>query len=418
MKIEVPYGKEKINLTIPKKNILDIITEKKNDLKVAENNIISYALNNPVNSKKLSELCKESHNACIIVSDITRPCPSYKFLPQIITEINNGGIDNKDIRVIIGLGIHRKHSEDEKRKLLGDFCYEKVEVMDSDPLSTRVIGTTTSGTPVEVFREALNNDLLIATGNIEYHYFAGYSGGAKAVMPGICSRNSIQANHSMMLNEKSVAGNYLDNPIRNDIEEAGKLIGIDFVFNVILDDHKKIIDAVAGSNNKAWIEGVKRYDSIYSIEVASRADIVVVSPGGFPKDINLYQAQKALDNVKDLVEDEGTIILMALCNEGFGEDVFENWMEDARNYELICRRLKENFELGGHKAVTIAKVTSSKNVHLYSDFDEKTTQKMGFNKITDIQLYLNERIQRDNNLKITIVPNGRFVKVSHYSPST
>ena len=218
-----------------------------------------------------------------------------------------------------------------------------------------------------------------------------------------------------MLNEKSVAGNYLDNPIRIDIEEAGKLIGIDFIFNVILDDNKKIIDAVAGSNNEAWIEGVKKYNSIYGIEVDSKAGIIIVSPGGFPKDINLYQAQKAMDNVKDLVKDGGTIILTALCNEGFGEDIFENWMKDARDYELICKRLKDNFELGGHKAVAIAKVTSSKNVYLYSDFDEIITQKMGFKKIMDIQLYLNERIQKNNNLKITVVPNGRFVKVKNYS---
>lgn len=413
MIIKIPYGKEKITLDILDKNIQDIISEKENNFFMNEKNIIDKALKNPVGSVKLSELSKGSKNACIIVSDITRPCPSYKFLPSILQELISGGVDYKDIKIILALGIHRKHNEIEKKQLVGDFCYEKVKIMDSNPLLTRKIGTTSFGTPVEVFKEVLNNNLLIATGNIEYHYFAGYSGGAKAVMPGICSRNSIQANHKMMLDEKSVAGNYLDNPIRRDIEEAGKLVGIDFIFNVILDEHKKIIDAIAGSNNEAWIEGVKRYNSLYNIEVASRADIVIVSPGGFPKDINLYQAQKALDNVKDLAEEGGTIILIALCNERFGEDVFENWMEDARDYELICRRLKENFELGGHKAVAISKVTSSKNVFLYSDFDKKTTQKMGFAKITDIQLYLNERIKRDNKLKITIVPNGRFVKVSH-----
>lgn len=411
MIIKIPYGKEKITLDIPDKNIQDIISEKENSFFMNEKSIIDEALKNPIGSVKLSELSKGSKNACIIISDITRHCPSYKFLPQLIKELNEGGIKNRNIRIIIGLGIHRKHSEDEKRKLVGDIVYNNIETIDFDITKTTFIGHTSFGTPVEVFDEVFGYDLLIVTGNIEYHYFAGYSGGAKAIMPGICSRNSIQSNHAMMLNDKAVSGNFFDNPVRQDIEETGKLLGINFIFNAIVDDTKKIISAVAGKNNEAYIEEIKKYDAIYKKEVEQSADIVITSQGGYPKDLNLYQSQKALENVKELVSEKGTIVLVASCNEGFGEDVFEEWMKYVKDFEFISQRLTNNFVLGGHKAAAISRLLTKADVLLYSNFKKNETEKMGFKKITDIQAYLNRRISHDRDLKITIVPNGRFVSL-------
>ena len=333
------------------------------------------------------------------------------FLSEPLEELTRGGISLSNIKVILGLGIHRPHTDKEKRKIVGDYVFENVEVTDSDPLKTELIGTTSKGTPVEVFKEIIGSDLLIATGNIEYHYFAGYSGGAKAVMPGICSRASIQANHSMMLDENALSAKAAGNPVREDIEEAGKIAKIDFIFNVILDDDKNIIDAVAGKNNEAWIQGIKRYDDIYIMEVDAPADIVVVSPGGYPKDINLYQSQKALENIKDIVRPGGEIILVASCSEGYGEDTFKEWMGHAKDYSYISSKLKENFVLGGHKAVAVSKVISEKKVYLYSEFDMSSTEKMGFGKISGIQSYLDKKIVKDRDIKITLVIGGRFVKV-------
>jgi len=411
MKINVPYGKEKIELDIPQKNILDIVQGSSALSSIDEEKIISRALESPVGSDILCEIVRGKSSACILASDITRPCPSYKFLPRLVEELNKGGIKNSNIKIILGLGIHRPHTEKEKAKLVGDRVFKNIKVIDSDPSKAKLIGKTSAGTPVEVFDKALESDLLIATGNIEYHYFAGYSGGAKAVMPGICTRDSIQANHSMMLDGRAVSGRTVDNPVREDIEEAGKMVGIDFIFNVILDDSKKIIDAVAGKNNEAWFEGIKKYDQIYKREVNCQADIVIVSPGGYPKDINLYQSQKALENIKDIARPGGVIILIASCSEGFGEDVFEQWMNQAKDYGAISSRLKSNFVLGGHKAVAVARVISSKKVYLYSEFDDRATEKMGFEKLDDIQSYLNSEIMENSRIKITVIPGGRFVKL-------
>ena len=281
MKINIPYGKEKIDIEIPEKNILYIVRGEVSVSVKDEKEVISRAIANPVGSALLSEIARGKNSACILISDITRPCPSYRFLPRLVEELTSGGIPLSNIKVVLGLGIHRGHTEKEKKKLVGDYIFNNLEVIDSDPSKAKLIGKTSAGTPVEVFGEALDSELLIATGNIEYHYFAGYSGGAKAVMPGICTRNSIQTNHNIMLDEHSTSGRFTDNPLREDIEEAGKMAGIDFIFNVILDDDKNIIEAVAGKNNEAWLEGIKKYDGIYMKKVDKPANIVIASPGEY-----------------------------------------------------------------------------------------------------------------------------------------
>jgi len=411
MEIGIPFGKSKMKLNIPDKNILDIISGDSKNTRPDENKIIADALENPIESKRLAELAKGKRNAVVLASDITRPCPSYKFLPYIVDELKAGGIKSSNIKVIFGIGIHRQHTDEEKVKLAGDYTYSNAQLIDSDPSSCKLIGKTSYGTPVEVFRKVLGTDIIIATGNIEYHYFAGYSGGAKAVMPGICSHGSISANHSMMLNDRAIAGNYRDNPVRCDIEEAGKLLGIDFIFNVILDDNKNIIAAVAGENNAAFAKGIDIYDFLYRKEVEDTADIVITSPGGYPKDINLYQSHKALENVKEAVAGNGRIILIAKCPEGFGEETFANWMTDAANFPLLSKRIREKFVLGGHKAVAISKILSKTDVFLYSDFSKDITEAIGFKKLENIQGYLDSQISKYRSIKITIIPTGRFVRL-------
>ena len=413
MHINIPYCKEQIKLEIPENNLLEIIDRSQgiSAIGLNEKKLINDALKNPIGCPALKEMAKGKRDACILVSDITRPCPSYKFLPYLVEELKVSGV--KNIKVIFGLGIHRSHTEEEKIKLIGPQVFKQVDAVDSSELDYRMLGTTSFGTPIEIARQALKSDLLIATGNIEYHYFAGYSGGAKAAMPGICTRNSIQANHSMMLEDNACAGNFTNNPVRQDIEEAGKIAAIDFIFNVILDDKKNIIAAVAGKNNEAFLEGIKIYDLFYSITTNKKADIVITSPGNYPKDINLYQAQKALENVKEIVKDGGEIILVASCSEGFGEDVFEEWMKDSNNYEKLYKRIKEKFVLGGHKAVAVSKLMTKAKVSILSDFSTQVTNKIGFKNIDNLQEYLNNRIAKELDLKITIVPNGRFIKYIH-----
>ncbi len=407
MHFEIPYEKKHIGLDIPDKNIVSL--NYKNDSEeepTDEEKIISEAIKNPVSTDILSNLAYSKSSACIIVSDITRPCPSYKFLEQIIKELKK--VKVKDIKILFGLGIHRNHSDEEKIRLVGNYAAENARLIDFNAENVEFVGTTSFGTPVEVSKEVISSDFLIATGNIEYHYFAGYSGGAKAVMPGVCSKKTISANHSMMLENDSVAAKFISNPVRQDIEEAGRLVSIDFLFNVILNDSKKIISAVSGKNNEAFIKGIKIYDSLYEINVDEKADLVITSPGGYPKDINLYQAQKALDNIKGIVKDGGKIVFVAACSEGYGEKMFEEWMQEVNDYEKLSKKIKQNFVLGGHKAVVISRLLTKSDVFIYSDF--KDFERIGLKRINNIQDFIDGLIRKEKSIKIAVVPNGRFVK--------
>ncbi len=411
MKIDIRYGRGLVEVGIPAENILEIIKTDEVHVPEDEPTIVRCALQKPVGSPHLAELAKGKRSACIAVSDITRPCPSFKFLPFLIDELESAGV--ADIRIVFGLGIHRKHTEEEKRKLVGEYVFRKVtRIEDVDPERFKLVGHTTAGTPVEVSADAVAADLLIATGNLEYHYFAGFSGGAKAVIPGISSRKTIQANHSMMLDDRAVTGNIGDNPVKTDIDEAGRMVGIDFLFNVVLDDQKRIIHACAGNIDEAYLECVKAYEGFFKKEVDRKADIVMTSPGGFPKDIDLYQSQKALDNVKGIVKDGGEIVLIASCEEGCGEKTFAEWITKAGDFSMLNRKIRERFVLGGHKAVAISKVLTRTPVALYSSFSREETERMGFSKVENLQKYIDDKIAPAGDIRITVNPTGRFVRYS------
>jgi nickel-dependent lactate racemase len=241
--------------------------------------------------------------------------------------------------------------------------------MDSDPDDCVRMGVTSSGTPVDVFRPVAHADRRICLGNIEFHYFAGYSGGAKAIMPGVSTRDAIQNNHSAMVRQEAAAGRIDGNPVREDIEEAGRICGIDFIVNVVLNEKKEIIKSFCGHPVAAHRAGCAFLDSFYKICLPKRADIVVVSPGGFPKDINMYQAQKALDNARHAVRDGGIIVWLASCSEGLGEKHFEEWMTGHAKSSDMIEHIRRDFVLGGHKAAAIAMVLKKARIFLVSDLE-------------------------------------------------
>lgn len=223
-------------------------------------------------------------------------------MPLLLSEVYEAGVKKEDITLVFGLGSHRKMTDEEHRHLAGEQAFAEIRCEDGDSSDCVHLGVTKSGTPVDVVRTVAEADRRICIGNIEYHYFAGYSGGAKAIMPGVSTPAAIQSNHSMMVREEAHTGKLEGNPVREDIEEAGKMCGIDFILNVVLNEKKEIIRAVAGDAVKAHREGCRFLDTLYQVSIPHRADIVIVSDGGAPKDLNLYQTQKALDNSKHAVK--------------------------------------------------------------------------------------------------------------------
>lgn len=370
MKLEFGIGTRTETVEVPEQNLLEILEP--NEVTVARRGVeaVDYALENPIGAPKLRELLQPGQKVAIITSDITRPMPTATVMPSLLDEIYRTGVRPQDVTLVFALGSHRPHTEEEKKKLAGERAYHEINIEDSNPNDCIHLGTTKAGTPVDITRTVAEADVRICLGNIEYHYFAGYSGGAKAIMPGVSTREAIQCNHRFMVDDRACAGNLEDNPIRSDIEEAAAICGIDYILNVVLDEHKKIIYAVAGDVTKAHRAGTAFLDTLFLKRLQKRADIVLVSQGGAPKDLNLYQTQKALDNSKHAVREGGMIILIGSCKEGLGEKTFEEWMTKSESPEAMIERIGRDFQLGGHKAAAIAMVLQKADIILVSDLPD------------------------------------------------
>ena len=210
------------------------------DIYFCKGNPCEYELDNLIGAPLLENLVRKGQKIVIVTSDISRPMPSYEVLPGVLDRLYKAGITRQDITVVLALGSHRRHTEEEKRKLVGEQCYQEVKCVDSDIEDCVFLRETKNRIPVEITREVVEADFRICLGNIEFHYFAGYSGGAKAIMPGVASYNAIQMNHRLMIQESSCAGRLEGNLLREDIEEAGNIVGIDYIVNVVLDEHKKL----------------------------------------------------------------------------------------------------------------------------------------------------------------------------------
>lgn len=407
MEFKIKYNTKEVSFSVLEENYAATLMPNAVSIESIDEEEVRRAMNNPIGSKRLKDIVCPGDTIAIVTSDISRPMPSYKVLPVVIEELKSAGVEEKAITIILALGIHRKHTEEEKRRLVGEEIYRSnIRIIDSDKEKCIRIGYCKHGTPVDIFEPVLNADKRIAIGNIEFHYFAGYSGGNKALMPGVSSYDAIQSNHMHMLDANAIVGNLDTNPIRQDIEEITDFIPIHFIVNVVLNDRKQIIKAVAGDHVKAHREGCRFLDKLNKVSIKEKADIVIVSPGGYPKDLNLYQAQKGLDNSKHAIKDGGIIIWCASAAEGFGEEHFEKWMLEKSPNEMIGE-LKSKFTLGAHKAAYIAMTLQKARIYLVSELDPDLVSKINMVPFKSVQEALDDAISKlGRNSKVIIMPEG------------
>jgi nickel-dependent lactate racemase len=394
MKVSLKYGEKQLQLEVP--DHTEILSPKTEFPSVDDPfGEVRRALDNPIASPTLTQVVEnmKPRKIAILVSDLTRPSPSHIIVPPILEELNRAGVKREQIKIVFGLGFHRKMSEEEMKKAVGEEVFERYECINHDIDNCVYIGETSRGTPVEVFRPVIESDLIIATGNLELHWFVGYSGGYKALLPGVCSKRTIEKNHSLMLSENAIAGN-INSPVRLDIEEAGAMTNVRFIVNVVLNSKKQIVKAVAGHPIAAHREGVKYIDAMYKVPIAKKYDVVIASCGGFPKDVNLYQAQKGLDNASHAVKDNGTIVLVAECREGFGERTFEEWMRKAKSPDEPLQWIRSNFVLGGHKAVGFCRVLKKADIFLCSSMDENVVREIFMTPFIDPQRAIDAALEK------------------------
>ncbi len=407
MRLEIGFGTTPQTVEVPDENIIGVLAPNRVAIKASGTKEVLRAIRNPIGTGRLNEIVRPGEKIAIVTSDITRPLPSYEIVPALLDELYASGVKREDITLVFALGSHRAHTSEEMKKLAGERTINEIRCVDADPADFIHLGTTGMGTPVDVTRIVAEADRRICIGNIEYHYFAGYSGGAKAIMPGVSTRDAIQANHSKMILPAAVAGRLCGNPVREDLEEAVRFCPIDFIVNVVLDEHKKIIYAVAGHYIKAHREGCRFLDKIYLKEIGHRADIVIVSQGGAPKDLNLYQTQKALDNAKHAVKKGGIIILVGSCKEGLGEHVFEEWMTQAPNAHSMIDRIQKEFRLGGHKAAAIALVLENADIYLVSELSPEFVNSSFLKHYKSVQRALNDAFGKmGREADVLVMPYG------------
>jgi nickel-dependent lactate racemase len=369
----LPYGKTEICARIPTRNYLGNIEPREKPGVKDTRAEIERALNEPIGTKHLSEITKKGDKAAIVVNDQTRTTPSHLMVLPILDELNKAGIKDEDITIIFGCGTHRPVKTEEMKTLVGEEALQRVKVLSHNCKAKDLtyLGKTKKYlTKVYLNRIFTEANLKILTGDIGLHYYAGYGGGRKSVLPAVAGDETIQHNHAMILNPKSRTGILEGNPVHEDMVEAAELAVPNFIVNIVTNSKRELVRAFAGDLNQAFYEGVKLVDEMYKVPIEKRADVVIASSGGYPHDIDLYQAYKGVDNALEAVKRGGVIIWVAECPEGHGNQVFYEWMTKFKQLKDMETEIKRHFQLGGHKAYYLLKALLRVQIILVSAMPE------------------------------------------------
>lgn len=321
--IPIPYYTSTLALHVEEENLKAVLTAKMHGFHAekSQEQLVLDALEHPVDSPRLRTLAEGKRNIVIVTSDHTRAVPSKITLPLLLKEIRSGNPD-ADITILIATGLHRPTTEEEQRRMFGDAIvdHEKIAINNAfAPEQFVELCTLPSGAVFQVNRLAAECDLLVTEGFVEPHFFAGFSGGRKSILPGICSERTVNENHSYkaVSHPRSNSGMLKDNPIHADMLCAAKAVNVQFIFNVALDGEKKIVAAWAGDLEKAHEAGVAFIRQWSQCPVIT-GDIVVTSNGGYPLDQNLYQSPKAMATAEACAGEDGVIIMCCSCCDGMG----------------------------------------------------------------------------------------------------
>ena len=405
--LELGFGHSIVSAQVPTLNLLGVLAPQESVEVLDESTLLRDALAHPVGTPRLRDLAKAGQKVVIVTSDMTRPCPSERLLPLVLDELAAAGVPDGDVTIVAALGLHRPMTAPELEAAVGADVYRRVRVINHDPTDTVRLGVTSAGTPVEIFRPVVEADLRVCLGNLELHYFAGYSGGAKAILPGCASEATVSANHAMMVRPEATTGRLEGNPVRADIEEGVAMLGVDFILNVVVDGEHRIVGAIAGEVTDAHRQACELARRRSTVSIPGRADVVLVSAGGHPKDVNLYQAQKALDNAAHAVRAGGIIILVAECSEGLGNQTFETWMREARSPDEVLDRIQREFMLGGHKAAAIAAVLKRAEVYLVSALSSDQAQCCGMVPFDDVGGAMEAALDKTGPAaRVIVLPQG------------
>jgi nickel-dependent lactate racemase len=427
--MELKYGETSFTLALPEKNLLGVIRANPKVVDLSPEEIITAALDG---CKAQISAMRPSGKVVIITSDITRYTGSEIYLPMLVERLNSAGISDDSITIIIALGIHRRQSEAEHRKITGSL-FGRIRVLDhdcDDPGKIVTAGFTTGGLEVAINRTVAEADHLILTGTIGFHYFAGFGGGRKSVLPGVASRAACMASHFNVLNpgegsgknSSATTGNLENNPVHAAMDEACAMVQPDFILNTVLSPQKRIIAAFAGDWRGAHRDGCGFYADNFAFPLKERADLVVVSCGGFPKDINVIQSHKSMEYAGQALKEGGVMILLAECRDGYGNATFFDWFRflDLTSFET---GLRAHYEINGQTAYSLLQKALRFTVILVSSLppEEVRTMHMTPAESLDRALQIASELLPDDFTAYLIPEGGTVLPVmenAHFSANS
>jgi len=371
----VPYGKTEIEFKLPPGMTGTVAVSKTlppiRDV-VAE---VKRAIENPVSSSPLRRLAKKGDKVCVVFTDITRASPDHLLVPPMLTELESAGVRDKDVTLLCGIGMHRPSTPEEKMAKLGREVVNRYRVVDHEPQNPKALvdlGMTETGIPLSVNKLAYEADLLLATGIVEPHQYAGYSGGPKTLAVGAAGEAMIAYTHGpqMIDHPGTRLGKTEGNPFHEAVCEAARRADLRFIINVVMDDNKRVVAVRAGEPEETQRELVKIARTIYEVPVPKQYDVAVAGVG-FPKDSNLYQASRAASYLffapTPVLKPGGVFIIPARCEEGVGQGVgeqrFFNEMRNARDVSSLLTELRRTgYPPGAQRAFVMAKVLEKNDV--------------------------------------------------------
>jgi nickel-dependent lactate racemase len=408
MKVDIPYGKEKIKVNISEPFIILI----PNKVEVGnQNKIIKDALEKPINCVSFEKFLSESKKLLVIVNDATRPTPTSKILDYIFPFISS----HSDVSFIIATGTHRTPTDEERKLIFGKtYATFKKQIHVHDARKTEdmtYIGKTKSGTEIYINKLVLEYRNILVIGSIEPHYFAGYTGGRKSFLPGISSFKTVEMNHKFALNNKACSIALKGNPVHEDMVDAVNLLKDLNIFSiqVVLTTNNKLYAATAGNLHDSFNATIKYCNDIYCVPLKKKGNIVITA-APYPMDIDFYQSQKALDNGKLALEDDGIIILVSKCREGVGDDTFLDLLCKADTPKKLFDVLGEDYKLGYHKAVKIAELGMKAQIWAVTNLDDATVKKAMLKPYSNIQKAVDDAIlsikSKGKKANIILIPFG------------
>lgn len=404
------YGRGAVTFDVPPTWETQTLKYREPDA-VAAKEALSRALEQPIGQKPFREWIREFRNVLIIVPDVTRYAGMERILPVLYDDYLKGVTP----RIIFALGNHRKQTAEEQRGIVSNFIYDRISCFDHDCFNNDVLyslGRTTSGLEIKVNQALLQADAAIVTGSVNFHYLAGFGGGRKSIFPGIAGYETILGIHKKVFREDrpgkhelAKSGSLTGNPMHEEIMKAVGLIKTPlYLINTVLNDKKDFLHIFAGGIREAHLEGCAWYEKHFAVRTEEKADVAIVSSGGFPKDINFIQAHKAIEHAMGAVKDKGTVIVNGKCEDGLGNQDFLRWFDYATIAEMEPH-VRTADKVYAQTAYATRYKAERCNILLVSDLTDAQTVKMGMTPCKTVQEAI--KSADDGTKKLCyIIPDG------------